>query len=941
MKNKILLPIILLATLALTGCTFGQQTGSEGSKSEQETSQQESSTPASESESPSDSSSDSEPPVVYGVAINNKAALQAEWHVRESSRDLDIALTPAGNVIQELSKKNLKIESSNSEVVLVNGVSLTAVGEGEATITVTYHEQVDTVALTVLAEKGEPDHVQATVEQILANLEEGKEKDVIYEIEAYVVAWQAGKTDATKYGNYMLADTMEEGAPQILVYGSSANTEAFTLNWTGEAYSYTQGDDAKDFLTNDVTKEVGIGSKLTMEVIAYKYGTTPEVSGIVKAADNSGVIHGNHPEPAVVNATMEEVWANTQGNGAVKFHVTNVKLYSFANNKGEAAGEATKYGNALLGENGEYFAYGLTASATALAWSTDAGMYAFTNPQDFLTNEVTKDLKAGAVVDLDLIRADYNTTKEVTGVITNVVSNGEGGGEENPEPAVVNATMEEVWADEQGNGKVKFSVKGVELHAFATNKGVATENASKYGNALLGNEGQYFAYGLTGTASALAWDGTAGVYKFNNPQDFLTNDVTKDLAAGAIVDLVLIRADYNTTKEVVGVITAVYKDEPATVNATMAEVWADESGNGAVKFHVEGVKLHAFATNKGVATEDASKYGNALLGETGEYFAYGLSGAASALSWDGAAGIFKFKNAQDFLTSDMTKDIVPGVTLDMDLIRCDYSGTKEVCGVVTAVHEAAQAEIAQPVGTFAGSATLADDSSVFVNVALGDTLAFVEVGTLAKVQTTYEFDNHTGLVTITAEGLGTVTAVFDENAKALTEITLDGAAAAYLKNNGEITLNHVVNFWDCNGTTAELQAQFKRRYMSGSWQVDNSNADRFVSYENGVAGSAMQRRGYSGGAVAVNFASDFEAPITVKNVGFWVYNPGASDITLRMWGYKAASFQSNFETGSVTAVAGQWTYCRMGFTEAAIYNFQIADFTNSGVALVFDNISLY
>lgn len=813
MKNKILLPIILLATLALTGCTFGQQTGSEGSKSEQETSQQESSTPASESESPSDSSSDSEPPVVYGVAINNKAALQAEWHVRESSRDLDIALTPAGNVIQELSKKNLKIESSNSEVVLVNGVSLTAVGEGEATITVTYHEQVDTVALTVLAEKGEPDHVQATVEQILANLEEGKEKDVIYEIEAYVVAWQAGKTDATKYGNYMLADTMEEGAPQILVYGSSANTEAFTLNWTGEAYSYTQGDDAKDFLTNDVTKEVGIGSKLTMEVIAYKYGTTPEVSGIVKAADNSGVIHGNHPEPAVVNATMEEVWANTQGNGAVKFHVTNVKLYSFANNKGEAAGEATKYGNALLGENGEYFAYGLTASATALAWSTDAGMYAFTNPQDFLTNEVTKDLKAGAVVDLDLIRADYNTTKEVTGVITNVVSNGEGGGEENPEPAVVNATMEEVWADEQGNGKVKFSVKGVELHAFATNKGVATENASKYGNA--------------------------------------------------------------------------------------------------------------------------------LLGETGEYFAYGLSGAASALSWDGAAGIFKFKNAQDFLTSDMTKDIVPGVTLDMDLIRCDYSGTKEVCGVVTAVHEAAQAEIAQPVGTFAGSATLADDSSVFVNVALGDTLAFVEVGTLAKVQTTYEFDNHTGLVTITAEGLGTVTAVFDENAKALTEITLDGAAAAYLKNNGEITLNHVVNFWDCNGTTAELQAQFKRRYMSGSWQVDNSNADRFVSYENGVAGSAMQRRGYSGGAVAVNFASDFEAPITVKNVGFWVYNPGASDITLRMWGYKAASFQSNFETGSVTAVAGQWTYCRMGFTEAAIYNFQIADFTNSGVALVFDNISLY
>ena len=128
--------------------------------------------------------------------------------------------------------------------------------------------------------------------------------------------------------------------------------------------------------------------------------------------------------------------------------------------------------------------------------------------------------------------------------------------------------------------------------------------------------------------------------------------------------------------------------------------------------------------------------------------------------------------------------------------------------------------------------------------------------------------------------------------------------------------------------------------MSGSWQVDSSNNDRFVSYENGVAGSAMQRRGYGSGAVAVNLAADME-PVEVSNIGFWVYNSSANDITLRMWIYKGANLSNNAELGSVTAVAGQWTYCRMGFTKAAIYNFQIADFTNSGVALVFDNICLF
>ena len=134
--------------------------------------------------------------------------------------------------------------------------------------------------------------------------------------------------------------------------------------------------------------------------------------------------------------------------------------------------------------------------------------------------------------------------------------------------------------------------------------------------------------------------------------------------------------------------------------------------------------------------------------------------------------------------------------------------------------------------------------------------------------------------------------------------------------------------------------------MSGSWQVDNSNADRITSntteYVSGTG--AVKRRGYSGGAVALNFQNDFATAKKVQNVQFWVYNPSGSDITLRMWYYRAASFGSNGETGSVVAKASGWTYVAMGFGEigsSPIYNFQIADFTNSGQYLTFDNIYLF
>ena len=227
-----------------------------------------------------------------------------------------------------------------------------------------------------------------------------------------------------------------------------------------------------------------------------------------------------------------------------------------------------------------------------------------------------------------------------------------------------------------------------------------------------------------------------------------------------------------------------------------------------------------------------------------------------------------------------------------------------------------------------------------MTVALGEELAFVEVGDLGKFQTTYAYDAETGLVTIVDATFGTITATYDVDNNQLINGTLEGTFASFIGNNGEMTFAASEHLWNCDGTTDELREVFKRRY-GDPWSVDTGNADRIDAVENGVAGGAMKVRAWTGGRYALNFLNDFAEPITVSNIGFWVYNSGATDVTLRMWGYQGTGLSNNFETGTVTAVAGQWTYVRMGFGSKTIYNFQIADFTKTGTYLVFDNICLF
>ena len=236
-------------------------------------------------------------------------------------------------------------------------------------------------------------------------------------------------------------------------------------------------------------------------------------------------------------------------------------------------------------------------------------------------------------------------------------------------------------------------------------------------------------------------------------------------------------------------------------------------------------------------------------------------------------------------------------------------------------------------------------------IALGSEAAFVEVAipnSPVKLTTTYTYAAATNTVTITDSSLGTITAVYNETDNSLEQVTLaDNPVAAAITDNGQIVLSGAKYFFNCDGTTAELKNVFNRRVQSNGWVISDEN-NALLEAADGIAGQGVKIGGNTSYAVSLvlknQMAADVEA---TSNIGFWVYNPTTSNVTLRQWMFIGADLNNGKEQGNVTAVAGQWTYVRMGFASGndpisyQVRNFSLADFTKSGATLTFDNIALF
>ena len=373
----------------------------------------------------------------------------------------------------------------------------------------------------------------------------------IYKVTGTVKSWRySDSTDGTQYGNFYVED--ETG--DILVYGATATEEA--LSWDDAAGKYVFNN-PKDFLSNELTSTIKIGDTVTLKVVKTNYKGTAQLNAIVvevvPAQGGEVVPPVENEEPAVIeNITIAELIAIAAENEMKQAYTVTatVKAWRYSDST-----DGTKYGNLYIqDETGEILVYGATATESALVWNATAGKYSFSNPQDYLTNATTSAIVIGDTVTLKVVKTSYNGTAQLNAI---VVSVGEQGGQE---PPVVEPPVEEVVDTIAELKAIATADEMTEVYTITATVSKWRYNDStdgtKYGNFYIKDAtGEILVYGATATESALVL--ADGKYTYSNKQDFLTNELTKNIKIGDVVTLKVVRTNYNGTAQLNAIVVSV------------------------------------------------------------------------------------------------------------------------------------------------------------------------------------------------------------------------------------------------------------------------------------------------------------------------------------------------------------------------------------------------
>lgn len=336
-------------------------------------------------------------PAVTAAAITNKDVLQAKWKVGQDNRRVSLSSTPDGsNVADALADGTVKLESSDANVVAILGQYVVPVGAGTATVSVKVTttdkdgkattNTTDSVDITVLA----ADAADYNILNVSDVLEKDNNKKYAFSVVGKIQKWTKG-TDGAIYGNFYLED-IKDPTKSIQVYGATASTSALTYSSTDETYSFTN---PKDFLSNEVTKKLAVGDTVYCYVIRADYNGTKEVN-------------------AIVSNSVSEVIAY-ENSAATVYNVTG-KLSSW-----KAGTDGGTYGNFYISDLADstksILVYGATTDSTALAYDSTNSVYKFTNPKNWLLNDITSKITIGDTLNLRVIRADYKGTLELCAIV--------------------------------------------------------------------------------------------------------------------------------------------------------------------------------------------------------------------------------------------------------------------------------------------------------------------------------------------------------------------------------------------------------------------------------------------------------------------------------------------------------------------------------------------
>lgn len=869
----------------------------------------------------------------YTVAISNKAALQEEWPVNGGNRKIDISVDPVANIAQLISEGKLTITSSDTAVLTIAGQMATPVAPGRSTITIKAGESTDSVEVTIAE--------AITNKSIYGTVHEGTADDPFDNEDAIKAA---KKNVEEKLGGVFYI----KGKVASFYHAPGSRTDGM-VSWFlepaqegGEKFEVYKclGADGKTPLTDD---DIWVGGEATAYGSFAVYNNQYETSSATFVS-----CEGNKPAPrTTVEVTfakaLEDVKALADGADTYDYY----KFDAYVTKK----------------DGSNYF---LTATKGEEITDVKENTIELYNVQD--ADAVAKLMKNAKVTVTMILKNYHEQVENLLAVAADQIVVVEAG-EEWVKPQGEKVTVAEARAkiaavDISGvteNNKTLYveDEKLFEVTGYVTKKGTYSDS---FGN------GDFYIADTKGDA-----ENTLQVFRLKDKDlfDSLTVDETKVAVTCKLAAFVKLQdgAPYLAAYE-------------TNANPDVVVVDDGEGGGGgelpvATSLELSAASLSlnttSYAANNGEHSVDNVKFTtNAIMKRNKE--------GATSMQWQKAnASIlnttalpkpienivvtyetmgysdnnvtFEFGNASGAATDTKTlvtvKDtleytITPSAnTYDFVKISNPTGGAHYIESVViNYVGEGGQQqEVAQPAGTFSGKITGADDAQLFCVMAIANEFMYFEAGSLTKEQIPFNFDKVTGKLTLTSAVLGPISAVYDEASNKLTQITLENeTAAAMIKNNGTYEFAVAGTTYDCEGTTDELNAIFGQRQRDGSgWKAALGDISASTDVYAVGKGAVMSPGSTSFNAVGLTLRADLGAA-TGSNIGFWVYNPSESDVKLQSYYYKSASY-GGYQDFYPVAKASSWTYFRIG--QPGLFNFNLADFTKSGVNFVFDDICLY
>jgi hypothetical protein len=353
--------------------------------------------------------------VAQTFSISNKDALQAEWHAGDADRQVTFAAEPEINPSNLLASGELKITSSDPSIVAVFGTYLRVLKAGTVTISASYNTLLDAVQLTTLESLSAPDFVHAKIADIYAS-EDSAGKNV-YVSTVEVVSFKSGSNGGT-YGNL---NVKVDDTTKLVVYGATASASALTYSLTTKKYTFKN---PQDYMTNADTKAIKVGDKLDVLAIRADYinGTavTKEISIVVVGINGKAIATKGTNAAPLTTDEIQNVAEDAKDNMSDKMKMLSYFVKGKITKWSGSNTDGTKYGNFSMKSDGakgsEIVVYGASVTGT-LAYDATKKKTVFTNAQDFLTDAGTKDLKIGDEVTMQVVRCDYNGTKEICGIV--------------------------------------------------------------------------------------------------------------------------------------------------------------------------------------------------------------------------------------------------------------------------------------------------------------------------------------------------------------------------------------------------------------------------------------------------------------------------------------------------------------------------------------------